>query len=81
MHHYPSALIHLHAIRTCVAQAADEETRDAAAELIDRLETHFHLHTLSNSVLLMALDAFRDIPGTAESVGALAALATHRSHE
>lgn len=75
MHHYPSALIHLEAIRKAAGLAEDTEVRATALELVARLEMDYHLQRLSRSAMLLALDAFRGLPGTEDSINALEAMA------
>ena len=77
MHHFPSALIHLEAIRAAAALSDDLEVRVAALELVMRLETDYHLQRLSRASMLLALDAFRGLPGTEDSIRALEAMAAH----
>jgi hypothetical protein len=76
MHHYSSALIHLEAIRKAAGLVEDLEVRATALDLVARLEMDYHLQRLSRSSLLVALDAFRGLRGTEESVRALEAMAT-----
>jgi hypothetical protein len=76
MHHFPSALIHLEAIRAAAALSDDLEVRIVALELAMRLETDFHLQRLSRASMLLALDAFRGLPGTEDSIKALEAMAS-----
>jgi hypothetical protein len=75
MHNYPSALIHLEAIRKAAGLAEDAEVRATALDLVARLEMDYHLHKLSKSAMLTALEAFRGLPGTDESIRALEAMA------
>ena len=80
MHNHPEAFAHLMTIRTNVAQAigVDPDVRRAAAELIDRLEMLYKRQSLSRPTVMIALDAFRGIPGTAESIEALRIIATEK---
>jgi hypothetical protein len=71
MHRFPSAMTHLQVIRECVSQSPDQETRTVAVELIDRLEAHCVQHVLGKEALLSALDSFRGVQGTEESIKAL----------
>lgn len=75
MHHFPSALIHLEAIREAAGSAEDAEVRATALELVTRLEMDYHLQRLSRASMLLALDAFRGLPGTEGSIKALEAMA------
>jgi uncharacterized protein (UPF0147 family) len=80
MHTHPEALAHLMTIRESVANASDidPEVRRIAAELIDRLELLYNRKSLSRATVVIALDAFKGIPGTAESVDALRIIATEK---
>jgi hypothetical protein len=78
MHTHPEALAHLTTIRESVAHATeiDPEVRRIAAELIDRLALLYKRKRLSRATVVIALDAFKGIPGTEESVAALRSIAT-----
>jgi uncharacterized protein (UPF0147 family) len=78
MHTHPAALAHLMNLRTSIAEAGevDPDVRRAAAELVDRLEKSLRKQSLSKSTVILALDAFKGIPGTSESVAALRVMAT-----
>lgn len=76
MHRHPSALIHLEAIRQAAGRVEDAEVRAVALDLVARIEMDYHLHRLSKGAMLTALDAFRGLPGTEESIRALEAMAT-----
>jgi len=78
MHTHPEALAHLTTIRESVAHATeiDPEVRRIAAELIDRLALLSKRKRLSRATVVIALDAFKGIPGTEESVAALRSIAT-----
>lgn len=76
MHRYPSALIHLEAIRQAAGRVEDAEVRAVALDLVARIEMDYHLHRLTKGAMLAALDAFRGLPGTEESNSALKAMAT-----
>jgi len=76
MHHFPSALIHLEAIRAAAVLSDDTEVRATAMELVTRLEMDYHLQRLSRASMLLALDAFRGLPGTEDSIRALEGMAT-----
>jgi len=80
MHTHPEALAHLMTIRKNVAEASsvDPDVRRAAAELIDRLEMLYRRQSLSRATVVIALDAFKGIPGTDESVAALRFIATEK---
>ena len=75
MHHYSSALIHFEAIRTAADRVDDPEVRTVALDLVARLEMDYHLQKLSKGSLLLALESFRGLPGTADSIKALEVMA------
>lgn len=75
MHNYLSALIHLEAIRLAAGRAEDPEVRATALDLVERLEMDYHLQKLGKASMLTALEAFRGLPGTEESIRALEAMA------
>jgi hypothetical protein len=76
MHRFSSALIHLEAIRKAAELAEDLEVREVALELVARLEMDYHLQRLTKASVLLALDTFRGLPGTAGSIKALEAMAS-----